>query len=419
MSINLVVFGLLSLRGAERTFHLFGKWFNGGTPCHVVIQNWILRFGLYKLRQAVEKRNDWVYILDHTIEFGTKKCLVVLGIPLELFRKNGCVMRHLDMEVLAIDIVEKATALSVTEVLRTISKITGMPVQILSDNGNNIKKGVADFIKEFSGITIRQTYDVTHKAAIILKHHLADDENWKSFVDLTCKAKRGLLHTVLGFVSPPKPRDKARWLNLDAYIDWAESILAWGEENMGEKEEAKFKEQLEWVGEYRKSIEEWRTMLDVLQALKNEIKNNGLSERTKINFEESISKFDLNTSRLIAVREESIAYIDNECANIVGSYPGCSDIIESVFGKYKTFSGKSPMKEVGKAVLTMPVFTSDIEASEVKAAMESVSAKDVETWINKNIGESLFVRRKKALKLKKTKNAVKKFPDNFQKTACF
>jgi hypothetical protein len=32
----------------------------------------------------------------------------------------------------------------------------------------------------------------------------------------------------------------------------------------------------------------------------------------------------------------------------------------STWGKYKTSSGKSPMKEVGKAVLTIPVFTSNV-----------------------------------------------------------
>ncbi|MEA3392472.1 MAG: hypothetical protein U9Q91_05795 [Candidatus Marinimicrobia bacterium] len=420
VAIRLVVFGLLSLRGAERTFNLFNKWFQGGIPCHVVIQNWILRFGLYKLRQDVEKRNDWVYILDHTIEFGTKKCLVVLGVPLALFRKNGCKMRHQDMEVLTISIVEKATALSVTKVLRAVSEITGMPVQILSDNGSNIKRGITDFIKKAKcGFTIRQTYDVTHKAAIILKHHLKDDENWKLFVDFACKTKRSLVHTVLGFIAPPKPRDKARWLNLAAYIEWAENILCMGKEKMRKAEKDKFKEQLSWIRKFKKNMVEWRIMLDILQALKNEIKSNGINEDTKSNFEKSILELNLNTARLIMIRDEVLEYIEEECAEISGAYPGCSDIIESVLGKYKIFSGKSPMKEVGKAVLTMPVFTSNVNYGEVKVAMENVSAEDVKTWLDENIGESLFAKRKQAFKLKKTKSSVKIFPDKLKKAVGF
>jgi len=31
-----------------------------------------------------------------------------------------------------------------------------------------------------------------------------------------------VLQTELGHLAPPKPSDKARWLNLDAYATWAE-----------------------------------------------------------------------------------------------------------------------------------------------------------------------------------------------------
>ncbi|MHB9139291.1 MAG: hypothetical protein ACYC4Q_07810, partial [Victivallaceae bacterium] len=369
MAIHLVVFGLLSLRGAERGFLLFNKWFNGGLPCHVVIQNWILRFGLYKLRQAVQTRNDWVYILDHTIEFGTKKCLVVLGVTLKQFRKNKCKMRHQDMKVLAIDITDKATAASVTEVLRRIAKTTSLPAQILSDGGHNIKRGISDFITE-AGIDygIRQTYDVTHKAALILEHHLKDDGNWKRFIDLACETKRCLIHTAIGFIAPPKPRDKARWSNLDDYIGWAENIMCLGRTKLLKAERDKFNDKLAWVQTFKPHMTEWRTMLDILQALKNEVTGNGLSENTKSNFMQSTATLKLNTPRLIEVRNEALAYLEKECSGLSGVYPGCSDIIESVLGKYKVFSGKSPMKEVGKAVLTIPVFTSNVDYDEVKAA---------------------------------------------------
>jgi len=420
MSIRLVVFGLLSLRGAKRTFHLFNKWFEGGLPCHVVIQNWILRFGLYKLRQAVEKRDDWVYILDHTIEFGAKKCLVVLGITLETFRGNNCLICHRDVEVLDIRIEEKATAASVTKALHGISRSTGPPVQVLSDGGGNLKKGIRDFVREVEcDFTIRQTYDVTHKAALILKHYLKDDEFWKLFVHHTSRTKRSLAQTLLGFISPSKPRDKARWLNLDSKVNWAEMISSLEVEKLNEMERKKFNEKLSWVQTFDPCIKEWRTMLEILLALKNEVKANGLCEKAKCSFENSIIKLQLNTPRLREIRDEALGYLEEECTEMSGVYPGCSDIIESVFGKYKNFSGKSPMKEVGKAVLTIPVFTSNVNYDEVKAAMETISTKDVKAWLDENIGESLFAKRKKAFSHKKTKSSVKNFSEIVKKAAGF
>lgn len=404
IAIKLVVTGLLSLRGVKRTLTLFQHCFKGGVPCHAVVQNWLMRYGLYKLKQAPEKRNDWIFFLDHSIEFGKKQCLLVLGVTLEKFRKNKCKLRHKDMEVLAVDIVESATAASVTDTLENITEDTGIPAQIISDGGLNIVRGSRDFIKHnASGSIVRQTYDVTHKTALILKHQLKDDKVWLAFCAKIAESKRSIVHTELGFLSPPKPRDKSRWQNLDAYIKWAEMILKQKTKSMSRVEAEKFIAKLSWLKEYKAHIREWRIMLNILHAVKFEVKTNGFRKQTKAKVEKFISSMKINSLRLKDVRDEVFVYIEEECAGITGVYPGCSDIIESVFGKYKIFSGKSPMKEIGRAVLTIPVFTSSVDYNEVKDAMESVSAKDVSEWLKENVGESLFSKRKQAFKLRNSK----------------
>ena len=130
LAIQMVMVGLSSLRGATRCFHLISEFFKGGSPCHVVIQDWIMRFGFHKLLKPVEWREDWIYLLDHTIDFGVKKCLVVLGVTLEKFRQNQCKLCHQDMEILAITIHESATAASVQETLETVSATTGVPLKL-------------------------------------------------------------------------------------------------------------------------------------------------------------------------------------------------------------------------------------------------------------------------------------------------
>lgn len=409
VAIRLIVFGLLSLRGVKRTLGIFDYCFHGGIPCHTVVQNWLMRYGLYKLNQIPEKRGDWVLFLDHSIEFGKKQCLLVLGVPLEKFRKNKCKLQHKDMKTLAVDIVESATAESVTKTLCNVTKHTGIPVQIVSDGGNNILRGCRDFIEQKAcGVTVRQTYDVTHRAALILKYQLKDDKTWLSFCNKTVDSKRCLIHTELGFLSPPKPRDKSRWQNLDAYVKWAEMILHQKTESMLDAEAERFVAKLSWLKSCEPHISDWRIMLDILNALKKEVKTNGFSCQTKDNFNKSIKNLNINTSRLKAVKDEALTYIEEECDKIDGVYPGCSDIIESAFGKYKIFSGKSPMKEVGRAILTIPVFTGEIDCHEVKEAMETVSANDVQSWLDENIGKSLLAKRKQAFKHKNKKRSEEK-----------
>jgi hypothetical protein len=61
------------------------------------------------------------------------------------------------------------------------------------------------------------------------------------------------------------------------------------------------------------------------------------------------------------------------------------------------------MKEIGRAILTIPAFTSSINYHEVKIAMETISAQDIIEWQKDNIGTSLLAKRKMAFKLKKWK----------------
>jgi hypothetical protein len=287
----------------------------------------------------------------------------------------------------------------------TVAGKTGIPVQIVSDGGLNILNGCHDFIEQSNSTQIiRHTYDVTHKTALMLKYQLKNDKKWQSFCKKTAFSKKCLIHTELGYLAPPKPRDKSRWQNLDMYIKWAEMILNQKTQYMSKIEADKFKDKLSWLTEYKPHIKEWRTMLDILHAVKHEVKTNGFTNKTAETVKKVIDKLDNKSQRVITLKGEVIAYIEEECTEINGVYLGCSDIIESIFGKYKNFSGKSPMKEIGRAILTIPAFTSNIDYSEVKNAMETISAKEVTEWQKDNIGDSLFAKRKQAFNLKKQKS---------------
>ena len=57
-----------------------------------------------------------------------------------------------------------------------------------------------------------------------------------------------------------------------------------------------------------------------------------------------------------------------------------SDICESVIGKEKLFSKKSPLQEIGKSILMIPVFLTNITAELVRAGMQSVRTRDLKEW---------------------------------------
>ena len=63
---------------------------------------WLFRLGYYKLTRPKERADDWVWIVDHTVQLGDEKCLVILCIRLCNLPAPGDCLSHEDVEPLAL-----------------------------------------------------------------------------------------------------------------------------------------------------------------------------------------------------------------------------------------------------------------------------------------------------------------------------
>lgn len=402
IAINLLTNALCSLRSAKKALGLLSSFLGCCTPSHMTIQNWLMRFGLHRLERGGEKKADRVWILDYTIEYGTKVCLLVIGMELSKFRARPRAISHSDVEVLAINISNKGDAIHVKNTLKGVADKYGMPMQIISDGGKNILKGTSDFLTDAKNREkVVVTYDVTHKTALILQHCLGNDKRWAAFRQIAGEIKRDVVHTSLAHLSPPKPHEKARWANLEPYVQWAQSILSLDiasslEADATDKFESKI---LSRIREYKLDLEEWRCMLDLANNLKNAVIKYGMSQETQEKFFDDTKNIVLWTERLNKIRQDAAEYLHHECDKLPHGerFLGCSDVIESVFGKYKLFSGKSPMKEIGKSVLAIPAFVGNYTISDVYEAMQCTTLKQVKEWLQINIGDSMMSKRIKAI----------------------
>ena len=399
---------MTSLRGATKCLDIFSDVYADTIPSHTTIQNWILQYGLSELLRPVEKRNDWILILDHTIEFGSQKCLVILGITQEELLKTDKPITHQQLRTLSINISRKSNSKKIYGTLTKLITKTGTPTQIVSDHGSDIKKAVEDICNKHSGI--RLTYDITHKCGLLLKHELSHDILWKRFMESYSYTKRKCVHSRFAFLSPMKLRDKSRWMNLDTCVDWANKILKF-EENLSEnmrilqldkKGFAKaFRETFGWIHGFSERINRWGDILQVVSIARDEVGSNGLREDTPDRFYKRIEKITMGanySSPLQAFTNKLYVFLCEQTMSIpVGQkFLGTSDIIESVFAKYKNFSAKTPMKGVGKTVLTIPIFLSQITTEKVGEALKVCPNKKVSKWLQDNIGQSVFSQRTKA-----------------------
>src|SRR4030042_3241756 len=99
-------------------------------------------------------------------------------------------------------------------------------------------------------------------------------------------------------------------------------------------------------------------MVHLIHLVEKQVKTEGLSQESKQIFEENSKEIGVNNERVQNFRKQIIDFLFEEGAKIPDGQTllGTSDIIESTFGKYKYFSSRSPLKEVGKMILTIPVF---------------------------------------------------------------
>ena len=80
--VEFVLSGGASLRGASRILGIITSFMNlgGSTPSWHTGRFWLLRLGYYKLERAKQKASEWIWIVDHTVQLGSKRCLVIVGI---------------------------------------------------------------------------------------------------------------------------------------------------------------------------------------------------------------------------------------------------------------------------------------------------------------------------------------------------
>jgi len=167
--------------------------------------------------------------------------------------------------------------------------------------------------------------------------------------------------------------------------------------NIGKK---RFMDKLGWVIEYEDDIKMYSQIVELTTTVEKQIKHEGLSQKSKQTFDESTKDLVFKNSRVSEFKERVDGYLLEEGKRIPTgqSLLGTTDTLESVFGKYKLYSDRCPMKEVGKAILTIPAFIADKSADLVTKAMESVRSIDVDKWASRVLGQSMFSKRKEAFK---------------------
>jgi hypothetical protein len=395
----------VSLRGVAEVLltliSLLGSLLPLSLPYHQTVRSWLLRCGLFVLRRFVPPRGDWVWVLDCTIRIGQHKCLLILGASLDDLQGCQGGLDHRQVTVLDLCVAAHCTGLDVNDRLEALAQRVGVPAQIVSDHGPELSKGVRLFGAAHPCVV--DTYDLTHKLASLVKAELEPDPRWAEFLRLCTSSLFGLQQSRGAFLTPPGPRSLHRYMNADRHTDWACRVLAVLDAQdksevaalLGLSEEQArswLAEKLGWLHGFRQEVGRYKRLLDAVRLTEEVVKNHGLSPQTANQVWGQLAPEVLEDVSLRDFLSGLRGYLQEEGGKVPQgqSWLGTSDVIESLFGKYKWFGEKAPYAEVGASVLALPLLTVELTAELVYEAMVSVSVQDVRDWVAQNVGRSIL-----------------------------
>ena len=400
--VTLVLDAATSLRGASRVMVLIMAVFHLplATPSWFTGRLWLLRLGYYKLTRPKEQADDWVWIVDHTVQLGPEKCLVILGIRLRALPVRGICLRHEDVEPIAVCPVTQSNGEVVYQQLEASGKKTGIPRAIISDHGSDLKAGVEKFCHEHAETS--SIYDIKHKTAAVLKRALQEDTRWHAFTHEATQTKNRVQQTALAFLAPPNQRTKARYMNIESLITWGRKTLTFLDtherEGAHELPQDHLEAQLGWLRGFREQLQEWGELLAVIAVTESFVRTQGLYRGAQRELKALLAPL-ARLQRTKKVGAHLVAFVAGECLKVKPSERllGSSEVIESVFGKVKRLEQDQAKSGLTGLILSVAAMVSTTTTEVIQKALATVSTQQVLAWCKKTLGPSVQAKRKKAL----------------------
>jgi len=365
-------------------------------PSWVTGRNWILCLGLYKLTRDLEQADDWIWIVDHSVQIGSEKCLVILGIRLSQLSFPQAVS-HQDVEPLAILPVNKSNGDVVFKQLEATVSRTGIPLEIVCDKGGDLNSGTEKFCQQHQETC--RLYDIKHKIAAILKRELQNNDSWKNFIQMIGITKNRVQQTSLAHLTPPTIRSKARYMNVDRLLIWGLKQLKLVEQIQGKEqkndEDQLIEAKIGWIIAFRSQLEEWDDLFKVLETTEQFVRQKGIYPNCR-NDLEPLLKASYDRSK--RVQNELLDFIGEESllAKKGEKLLGTSEIIESVFGKFKQLESHQSKSGFTCLLLSIAAMVSMTTNEIVEKAMEAITIKKIKTWGIENLGKSVQARKKES-----------------------
>ena len=400
-------------------------------PTNNTIQSWVLRIGLYELSRPVERADDWVIILDHTCQLGAHKCLIVLGIRRSHWATLSRPLILQDLSVLMIRVVTSSTGLLVQQQLLEVQARIGTIAAIVSDQGSDLVCGSKLFANEQGDVWPNDVSrpdvspddtpqlfdsndlavagrgkplvlkDFSHASSHLLKAHLEADKQWHEFLALCGKTQPKVKQTIWGALAPPTQKIKGRYMNIGELIRWGQmmhDLLRGFAGTLPEGiDRSMLRQKYGWVESFAESLKAWLE-IDILREQSLQVVRVLGYSNTTVDAIRSGQRAYRNYESSHKLATALLDLARDQCGDIPEgvSYPGSSEVIESLIGKYKHSQGQHSRCGFTKMLLAIGASVVEVTENVVVESLTAVREMDVRKWTKDALGTTLPSMRRLA-----------------------
>jgi len=389
---------VVSYRSVPRILKLFQSKTNysvGWVPHFTSVINWSLRLGLCLLNQVQTITKPWVAIIDHSIDIGTKKALVVLRVEVDALSNRGSAIRLEDCECIGLTVANKVTGDTLCQELDEIFNRAGKPVAIIKDRDATLNKGVRLW-SDKQEQPISTIDDIGHTIATALKAQFEKLGIYKRFTALVSHGAKCLRQTELAFLMPPKLRSKGRFQSIGRLGEWADKMLkVFAVKGPAEEgsQLAKLRKAFPDFSQSKDFIVQFASTTKIISQVMEILKNNGLDKTTYKQCFELSRKLPRNSKvkKCLQTWLKKNITLQKKLTSL--PLQVSSDIIESLFGNFKHIIERSPQADMNRTVLLIPALCGKLTDTTVTQALRQASQADIKAWEKKYIAYTVRKKR--------------------------
>jgi hypothetical protein len=405
LCVLLVIIGVVSFRSVPRILSIVSGYYGvkiSWIPHFTSVINWTLRVGLARLNSVIQIDEPWVALIDVSIDVSIKKALVVLRVKLSTLQEKGRAITLEDCECIDVQVSDTWNGETVSAAIEETFKKAGKPVAILKDGGSDLAKGVRIWRKKTNSKKVVVIEDIGHVAANALK---ATYSKLTAFIAFLASLKSGaakLRQSDLAYLTPPKIRTKGRFQSITTVAEWASKILSLLG-GPGRPKEGSLADRLRGfmpgISDHRKFIEGFARTAEVVSKVLEILKHQGINQKT---YRECRNQLESLPNRCI-VKKRLMKWLDKhlriQCRMGIGQTPllSSSDVIETLFGKFKVTLQRSNKAEFNRIVLSIPALCGKIDENQINSLLNGVTHEDLKQWETTNIIGSQAKSRREIL----------------------